>query len=140
MLDAATTIRTALQLYGAVNRHDYELADALREREGDRLRFHRATLPVQPTAYIPAPLILARSARQREQAALIKVRNAPRWTVRNALRLFGERYRTAVGMAATAVGIQSPGAVSAKNRETLRLALRFYGDLWRVTKAPVLAS
>ena len=136
MLPALQTIRTALQIYGAMNRHEYDIVDALREADGGRLRFHRAVTAVQPTLGIAAPLVLARSAREREKANLAKAKEAPRWTVRNALRLFGDRYRDAVGVAKAVVGIATN--TTGRNRQTLRKALRFYGNLWRVAN-PVLA-
>ncbi|MBC8134780.1 MAG: hypothetical protein H8F28_02705 [Fibrella sp.] len=133
------TIRTALQIYGAMNRHEYDLVDALREANGGRLRSHRAVTAVQATAGLAAPLILARSARQREKTAMGKSREMPRWTVRNALRLFGDRYRDAVGIAQSAVE-QATGAANARNRHAMRKALRFYGDLWHLANpVPVLA-
>jgi len=137
MLNAIKTIRAALQLYGAINRHDYDVADSVRAQCGDRLRFHRAAIAVQSTAWIPAPLILARTAREREKTAMGKEKNAPRWTVRNALRLFGERYREAVGIAAQVV--TKAGSATHRNRETLRRALRFYGQIWEMQRTPRFA-
>ena len=99
MFTALGAIRAALQIYGATNRHEYDLADALRAESGGRLRYHRAVTAVQATANIPAPLILARNAREREKSAMTDAKKKPVWTVRNALRLFGDRYRTAVGIA-----------------------------------------
>jgi len=122
-------------MYGAVNRHDYDVADAVREQSGDLLRFHRAAIAVQPTATIPAPLILARTAREREKTAMTKEKGKPRWTVRNALRLFGERYREAVGLAAL-----KAGDTAERNRQTLRRALRFYGDIWQSQRAMAFAT
>ncbi len=131
MLTAIHTIRTALQIYGAMNRHEYDLVDVLREANGGRLRSHRAVTAVQATAGIAAPLVLARAAREREKTALTKAKDAPRWTVRNALRLFGDRYREAVGVAQEVVG-RAADTAHERNRRTMRRALRFYGDLWRV--------
>ncbi|MBC8142259.1 MAG: hypothetical protein H7Y38_12545 [Armatimonadetes bacterium] len=138
MLANITTIRTALRIYGALNRHDYDLVDALRGDAG-RLRFHRAVTAVQRTEGIAAPLVLAKSAREREKANLAKAKEMPRWTVRNALRLFGDRYREAVGIAKAVIGLGE--STSVRHQQSLRKALRFYGNLWRVTNlqtAPAL--
>lgn len=139
MLANATTIRTALRIYGALNRHEYDLVDSLRGEDAGRLRFHRAAFAVQRTEGIAAPLVLAKSAREREKANLLKAKEMPRWTVRNALRLFGDRYRDAVGMAKAVIGLgDSP---SVRHQHALRKALRFYGNLWRTTNlqaAPAL--
>lgn len=133
-----TTIRTALQIYGAMNRHEYDLVDVLREANGGRLRTHRAVTAVQPTAGLAAPLVLARSAREREKTAMGKAREMPRWTVRNALRLFGDRYRDAIGVAKEAV--EKVGTANERNRQAMRKALRFYGNLWNeATPAPLMA-
>lgn len=132
------TIRTALQIYGAMNRHEYDLVDLLREANGGHLRSHRAVTAVQATAGLAAPLVLARSARLRERSAMEKAKESPRWTVRNALRLFGDRYRDAVGVAKEAA--ERVGTANERNRRTMRKALRFYGNLWRGTQpAAVLA-
>ncbi len=130
MINAITTIRTALQIYGAMNRHEYDLVDALRERCTVKPRFHRAVTAVQATIGGPAVLILARSAREREKSAMAKAKEMPRWTVRNALRLFGDRYSEAIGIAKVIVGKVTGGA-NDRNRQSLRKALRFYGNLWR---------
>ncbi|MBC7809470.1 MAG: hypothetical protein H7145_25325 [Akkermansiaceae bacterium] len=124
----ANTIRVALQVYGAMNRHEYDLVDVLREANAGRLRSHRAVTAVQATAGIAAPLVLARSARDREKTAMSKAKEMPRWTVRNALRLFGDRYRDAVGIARDAV--EKAGTANERNRQAMRKALRFYGNLW----------
>ena len=123
-------IRAALQVYGAMNRNEHDLVDALRGANTGRPHPRRAVTAVQATAGIAAPLVLARSAREREKTALNKAKDAPRWTVRNALRLFGDRYREAVG-GAKEVAVNAPGTANERNRETRRRALRFYGDLWR---------
>ncbi len=139
MLANITTIRTALRIYGALNRHEYDLADTLRSEDAGHFRFHRAVTAVQRTEGIAAPLVLAKSAREREKVNLAKAKEMPRWTVRNALRLFGDRYRDAVGMAKAAIGL-GKGA-NARNQQSLRKALRFYGNLWRINNlqtAPAL--
>ena len=130
MLRSVNTIRTALQIYGAMNRHEYDVVDELREQHAGRLHFHRAVTAVQPTAGLAAPLVLARSAREREKTAMAKSKEMPRWTVRNALRVFGDRYREAVGVAKNVVEKVTQNA-SERNHQTLRKALRFYGTQWR---------
>lgn len=133
-----TTIRTALQIYGAMNRHEYDLVDVLREANGGRLRTHRAVTAVQPTAGLAAPLVLARSAREREKTSMSKAKDMPRWTVRNALRLFGDRYRDAIGVAKEAV--EKAGTANERNRQAMRKALRFYGNLWNgANPVPMMA-
>lgn len=129
MLPNIQTIRTALRIYGAMNRHEYDLVDTLRGTEnGSRLRFHRAVTAVQRTEGLAAPLVLAKAAREREKVNLLKAKEMPRWTVRNALRLMGDRYREAVGMARN---LFTTEGANTRNRQTIRRALRFYGNLWR---------
>lgn len=131
MLTSTHPIRIALKIYGAMNRHEYDVVDLLCEANGGRLRTHRAVTAVQATAGRAAPLVLARSAREREKLSLGKAKDSPRWTVRNALRLFGDRYREAVGVARQAV--ETVGNANQRNRYAMRKALRFYGNLWRGT-------
>jgi len=122
-----------------LNRHEYDLVDALRNEDAGRLRFHRAVTAVQRTEGIAAPLVLAKAAREREKANLAKAKEMPRWTVRNALRLLGDRYRDAIGMAKAAIGFGDNA--NTRHQQSLRKALRFYGDLWRTNNlqtAPAL--
>jgi hypothetical protein len=132
MLTSNHPIRIALQIYGAMNRHEYDIVDLLRGANGGRLRTHRAVTAVQATAGLAAPLVLARAAREREKSSLGKAKDIPRWTVRNALRLFGDRYRDAIGIARHAA--EKAGTANERNRHTMRKALRFYGNLWRVAR------